>query len=83
MKSLLGIELTIELRLFCFFYQYVFLSQVLLARSSVGTIESTYILYIGVKVNLYNNIEYYRKFQALVAMFRGKEQISSLKQPFF
>ena len=52
-------ELTIELKLFCFFHQYgFFLLQVLLVKSSVGTTESTDIPYAGVKVNLYEQTEY-------------------------
>ena len=52
-------DLTIELKLFCFFHQYdFFLLQVLLVKSSVGTTESTDIPYAGVKVNLYEQTEY-------------------------
>ena len=73
-------ELTIELKLFCFFHQYdFFLLQVLLVKSSVGTTESTDIPYAGVKINLYEQTEYQRKFQDVVAPFPGEEQISSLK----
>ena len=52
-------ELTIELKIFCFFHQYdLFLSQMLLVRSSVGTTESTDTPYAGEKVNLYEQTEY-------------------------
>ena len=40
------------------FLSMVFLLQGLLVRSSVGTTESTDILYFGVKVNLYGQTEY-------------------------
>ena len=52
-------------------------------RSIVGTTESTDIPYVGVKVNLYEQTEYSRKFQDMVAPFPGEEQISSLKRPLF
>ena len=52
-------ELTTELKLFCFFHKYdFFLLQVLLVKLSVGTTESTDIPYPGVKVNLYEQTEY-------------------------
>ena len=62
------------------FLSMVFLLQGLLVRSSVGTTESTDILYFGVKVNLYGQTEYQRKFQGLVSPFPREEQISSLKR---
>ena len=52
-------------------------------RSIVGTTESTDIPYVGVKVNLFEQIEYQRKFQDVVVSFPGEEQISSLTQPLF
>ena len=62
---------------------WLFLLQVLLVRSIVGTTESTDIPYVGVKVNLFEQIEYQRKFQDVVVSFPGEEQISSLTQPLF
>ena len=52
-------ELTIGLKLFCFFHQYdFFLLEVLLVKSSMGTTELTDIPYAGVKVNLFEQTEY-------------------------
>ena len=42
-------------------------------KSSVRTTKSTDIPYAGVKVNLYEEIEYQRKFQDVVAPFPGQE----------
>ena len=50
-------------------------------KSSVRTTESTDIPYAGVKVNLYEQTQFERKFQDVVAPFHGEEQISSLKRP--